>query len=374
MAMNAPVHTPSRPSIHRDAVEHIARGEHTQALVLLKSALARLEGERSSDALGDYIFGSALVQRLSPHTAAECSLYLERFNVPQIRLFNLLASAVPFVAWTTPIANQHLLDHLADAAAPTVIDIGIGTGRQIEALLRLAARDAAPTRMTVIGVEPSDWSLRLAQERVVAAGAEVGIAVDFVAICSTAEALSEAGWAQIAQACTSAPVINASFALHHIADDGQAQDQRTDVLRKLHALRPRTLVLAEPNVDHHEPDLLRRFDNCWAHFSVAFSVIDALGLAPEDRDALKASFFGREIHDILGNPEALRTERHETTAAWMDRLESAGFQLRQPFSLPPLRPGSITAHAERGRVSLNHGPVTLVSLLAGVPAAHALPA
>lgn len=54
-------------------------------------------------------------------------------------------------------------------------------------------------------------------------------------------------WHQIRQACTGRPMVNASLALHHIADDEDGADQRDAVLRHLRALNPALLVLAEPD-------------------------------------------------------------------------------------------------------------------------------
>src|SRR5690606_38558479 len=131
------------------------------------------------------VFGAALACRLSPAIADEANLYLTRFEVPQIHLFNLLAHEVPQVRLTTVIANrclmQGLMQGLANQAHCTIIDIGLGAGRQMIELL--AMMRAAPTthsrRVTLIGIDPSASSLALARENLRNVAERLGMVVDF---------------------------------------------------------------------------------------------------------------------------------------------------------------------------------------------------
>ena len=91
-----------------------------------------LEAVRRDDdprAVGYYVFGAALARRLSKDAAEEANLYLNRFDVPQIHLFNLLAHEVPQVGLTTVIANRCIAGAIEGSAHPTVIDVGIGTAQ-----------------------------------------------------------------------------------------------------------------------------------------------------------------------------------------------------------------------------------------------------
>jgi hypothetical protein len=140
------------------------------------------------------------------------------------------------------------------------------------------------------------------------------------------------------------------------------------VLERLHALHPRSLVLSEPDVDHLEPRFLARFRHCVAHFGAAFQLLDETPMAQAERDALKVGFFGREIVDVLGTPELLRSERHERAASWVQRLRSAGFALAPvEVALPPSPLPSLAAVALGARVALTVRGEPLVSILVARP-------
>ena len=79
------------------------------------------------------------------------NLYLSRFEVPQIHLFNVLGRAVPFVGLATRISNDAIMQALAAQLRPTLIDVGIGTGCQACLLLdSLAQPGRLPRRLTVM--------------------------------------------------------------------------------------------------------------------------------------------------------------------------------------------------------------------------------
>lgn len=322
-------------------------GGAASADAALRSLLDDLAGHEDPRCVGLYVFAAALARRLAGVAEQQANLYLSRFEVPQIHLFNLLGRAVPFVGLATRVANDAIVRAIGSAREATVIDVGIGTGRQICRLIEtLAALDCPPERLTIAGIEPADWALADAEREVMASGRRHGIAVRFVALQGTAEALAAADWQRLREACRGPVVVNASFALHHIADlDGC--DQRNQVLRRLHELQPVLLVLAEPDVDHLEPGLYDRFRNCWAHFGAVFRTLDRLDLAQADRDALKVGFFGREIADILSMPEGRRSERHESARSWLKRLTATGFDVRYDGDLPRAE----AAHAQAVRLA-----------------------
>ncbi len=355
---------------HADRLDHIAEtiagGANDQAERQLKELLADVERDRDPAAVGYYVFGAALARRLSRGAAEEANLYLNRFDVPQIHLFNLLAGEVPQVALTTVIANRRLASAIAGREHPVLIDVGIGTGRQMTGLLeQLAKTGALPKRITLVGIEPSDWSLDLAEANLRRAAESLGVELAFHRVCNVAEGLTRDDWGRLAELSHSRPAINASFALHHIADvDGR--DVRDDVLLRLRSLDPCVLVLSEPNVHHLERDFLRRFRHCTHHFGITFAVIDELPIDQRDKDALKVCFFGREIADILGNAEESRSERHESTASWLARLSAAGFAPSMDVELPPSS-AVIGVTRRDGYVTLDAGDEPLVAVMGAAP-------
>ena len=365
--------TPS-PSLNQlvaqlhEVAHRIGRAEGS-ASAALRSLMDQLQGHPDPRCTGLMVFASAMAERLADANVETANLYLRRFAIPQIELFNLLGKHVPMARMATQIANQVLAQSIIGEAHPTLIDVGIGTGRQFSALLDdLAGRSALPPALTIVGIEPAADALNQARLHLMTQAARLGVQLRFLGFPKAAEALGEDDLARIAGACHSAPAINAAFALHHIADDAQGRDQRNAVLRRLHALQPRCLVLAEPDVDHHEPRFFQRFRNCFAHFGAVFQVLDALPVRQAERDALKVGFFGREIADILGTPEGLRSERHESAAAWFQRLSATGFAVRTAGVALPASGHPAVAAEQRGlRVALTGGSDSLVSIFVAAP-------
>jgi GRAS domain family len=347
-----------------DVDSGVDSGTDTSADAALRSLMAQLQVHADPRCTGLFVFASALAQRLAGSASQEANLYLRRFAVPQIQLFNLLGRHVPMAALATRVANDTLAQAIAGQAHPTLIDIGIGTGRQFAMLLEdLASAGRLPQQLTVVGIEPSASALEEARATLTTVAARLAVDLHFHGFSASAEALTEGHWQAISEVCSARPVINASFALHHIADDAHGGEQRTDVLRRLRALQPACFVLSEPDVDHLEPRFLQRFRNCFAHFSAVFGVLDALPLAQADRDALKVGFFGREIADILGTPEPLRSERHEAAAAWLQRLSATGFALQRASApLPASSHASVTAKRHGDRVAIQAGSEPVVSI------------
>ncbi|WP_449063213.1 GRAS family protein [Planomonospora algeriensis] len=261
--------------------------------------------------------------------------YLRGDGRPQIDLFHLLAEHLPFVR-VGMLANAHLLDHLREHAAATVLSIGIGQGRQESALLAEAAARGLPLRrLVVIGVDPAADSLAAAEVALKRAGAEHGIEVAFHALPVATEELDEDAWTLIGR--SPRPLLaTASFALHHMVDPHPVQDARDVFLCRLRALEPAAVALCEPDSDHHQVSLPERFANSWRMFGTLFEAIDATPLTRTEHDAMKG-FFGREIIDIVGAAdERSRYERHEPTVTWLRRLRRCGFRTTVPVVTPEL--------------------------------------
>jgi GRAS domain family len=126
-------------------------------------------------------------------------------------------------------------------------------------------------------------------------------------------------------------LINASFALHHIKNNEQHPNIREDIFHFLHDFHPLAIFLSEPNSNHLDVNFVSRFENCLHHFDLVFKLINTLTISGDEKRALKL-FFGREINDIIGNPEELRSERHELANTWVDRLCKANFRLQDSFA------------------------------------------
>jgi hypothetical protein len=352
-------------------VDETLAGRHHGARRLLAHLVDELLGSHADD-LPYYIFASALSRRLDSDKAAEINLYLRRYQDPQISLFNLLAKHLPTVALAGPIANALLARFIGGQDEVTLLDIGIGSGRQETALLyALAAAGRLPRRLNVVAVEPDGDSLEEARASLRAAAGAVGVELRFHAVRKVVEELDEGDWARFA-AFDAPLVVHAAFAAHHVRCT-DASTARDDLFRRLRELDPDAVVLAEPSSNHHTACLRTRFDNAWRHFGLTFRLIDGLDVGDTESAAMKM-FFAREIDDILANAEEARCERHEPVEAWVERLRRAGFTPYADLAFArELRPGHVRIAPRDGYVGLDYADETLVAVIcatSGVPAAR----
>jgi hypothetical protein len=228
----------------------------------------------------------------------------------------------------------------------------------------LAERGLAPGRLTVIGVDPSVASLRQAERSL----RDTGVTLDFQPVPRFAEHMTGQDWDLVRRAPRPL-IMNAAFALHHLRDTASGADERTTFFRRLREAEADAVVLCEPDSDHHRAALPERFHNSWEHFHAVFRLIDALDVAPADRNAMKL-FFRREVADIVGTADdEQRYERHEPTAAWLARLRATGFlptpvpAVSVPEPVPPA-----TVRRDPDCVRLGFAGESLVAVIHAVPA------
>ncbi|MBT9315820.1 GRAS family protein [Leptothoe spongobia] len=344
-------------------VDLIAQQRMQTAQQQLNQLLDTINSSTDSDAITHLIFARALAEHLSDEVADKANLYLKPYEIPQIQLFNLLANQVPLVSLISQLAIGLLIDACDGRDEITLVDIGIGTGRQMVALLhQLANRARRLQRIHIIGIEPSEESLSLAKQAIATAAQQLELEVTFTEFCNGIENLDNQDWQHLRDRCDS-PIINASFALHHIRDQA-GQDVRTVMLQRLHQLNPTLIVLAEPNTDHLESDFRIRFQNCWRHYSNVFKMIDALAIDQQSKAGLKTCFFGREVVDVLKADNTARIERHETAQSWVNRLKQSGYTLKLPY-IDDLFNSSIftiQTHADH-YLNFDYNGVPLVSLI-----------
>jgi hypothetical protein len=318
-----------------------------------------------------YIFASALSKRLESDKAAEINLYLRQFEKTQISLFNLLAQHLPTVALAGPLANEVLAGYVGGQDEVTLLDVGIGSGRQEVALLyRLATQHLLPRKLNIIAIEPDAGSLLEAGSALAEAAETLGVELDFHPVHKVVEELDEEDWAMFGS--FGAPlVVLSAFAVHHVRS-APGQRARDELFHRLRALEPDAVVLCEPSSNHDSDSLLERFEASWHHFGLTFRIIDGLDVADREKAAMKM-FFAREIEDILANAEETRCERHEPVDAWVRRFRDAGFTPCGEWGiLMGEQPeGPVRIAPRDGYLGLDYGDETLVAILcatSGVPA------
>jgi SAM-dependent methyltransferase len=302
----------------REAAELMSAGKDEQARRVLRS-FPELRPARVGGDLLPLLFLQALGTRLNEPVTGEGNLYLREFATSQIDLFGLLGRAMPMVTRASEAANELLscLSGMADEL--TLVDIGIGKGRQMAQLLQsLAQSGRAPRSTRIVGIEPSLESLGHARVELESLAAKLKLKLEFHGFAASAEDLSVNDWRRISS-LSDHLVVNAAFALHHVRSD-----RKDAVMAEIAALRPLGFVLSEPHSDHETSDLVKRFEQAWNHYGLVFGVIDAQAVDSTVKNAMKVQFFAREIIDVVGTADNVRTERHETADMWLARLRKAG--------------------------------------------------
>lgn len=351
-------------------VHETLAGRTDNARALLADLVDGLDAGAHGEDLQYYIFASALSKRLESDKAAEINLYLRQFEKTQISLFNLLAQHLPTVALAGPLANEVLAGYMVGEDEVTLLDVGIGSGRQEVALLYLlAGQGRLPRRLNVVAIEPDAGSLLEAGSALADAAESLGVELEFVPVHKVVEELDEEDWRMFAS--FNAPLfVLGAFAVHHVRS-APGQAARDALFRRLRALEPDAVVLCEPSSNHDSSSLVERFEASWHHFGLTFRIIDGLEVDDREKAAMKM-FFAREIEDILANAEETRCERHEPVDAWVRRLREAGFTPCAEWSAVSRQgAGPVRVAARDGYLGLDYGDETLVAILcatSGVPA------
>lgn len=363
-------HTPaldiSKSAVLRTALRQILANRTERAYATLKKLTDRhLNMRQSPSDMLYHVFASALAKRLSAKVAEEMNLYLKQYEHSQIDLFNKVAGRFPFVGKTGQVANNYLALYIEGHEEVSLLDIGIGTGRQVVALLSLLeTKRSLPRKLNLYAIEPMADALELAKQSVAAQCTRLGVELNFHAYPRFVENISEKEWTSLIPPAGNL-LVNASFALHHIHG---CEAVRGHTLQKIRALRPLAVVLSEPDSDHFEPDVTIRFENCWEHFETIFTFIDELRLSEAETIQMKL-FFLREIEDIVGNREDSRFERHEKAEKWILRLGHAGFRMHtNPKAAEGLEPHplmKVTLHKDY--IGFDYRDKTLVAVICAVP-------
>lgn len=284
--------------------------------------------ESASQQLMGSLLTNAMNKRFQTGITHE-HIYLKNDETTQIQLFNILIEKFPFVKYSQLIANNAIVETIGEATEATLIDIGIGQGAQVLAIIELAKKLPNLKTLNIVGIEPFADALEKATANIIDAVREkVNFNIEFTAINEFVEEFDFSSLKHLPGTL----VVNASLALHHI----QSIQKREEVIAAIKKLNPAAFILIEPNVDHFEKDLSTRFMNCYHHYYNIFKVIDRLDIDQTDKTALKL-FFGREIDDVIGKAEEDRYEKHEEAITWIDRLERNGFTLQSSRLISPVK-------------------------------------
>jgi hypothetical protein len=353
------------------ALERDARDDLELESELLVRAMPDEDDEHG--ALAFRTFAESVLGRVRGTTDGGGNLYLEaRPPGAQLRAFELLRLRTPLIPFAYAAANRALVDVLERPGKVTIVDLGIGRGGQLCALIRHPAARRLITALHVVGIEPDSMAgtgagaLEIAHQGIVEAAQSVGLPATFHPISKRAELLEREDLERAG--LRGRVLVNAAFSLHHVAPNGQGLD-RTGVLGLLSRIGAEAVVLVEPDSNHDVDDLAVRFLYAYRHYrSVAHSLRQQL---PEADAALVWSqFFAPEVRNVIGFDGRLRTERHEESARWREHLAAAGWT--PETNLPDLVPQAAAPAGFRVRnrgygLSLSFNDVDLLTVLRARP-------
>ncbi len=268
------------------------------------------------------------------HLSAPLYVATPQAEDKQINVFDLVLRSVPPVEQVSRQALVRMLELYAGFDSFTHLNIGIGKGRfEVKMLEELAAsRGPLPHFIRIVGIDVDGQSLEEAGRDIRATAERLFPAttrVEYVSVCAFAEAVDASVWNGIREHDTNVLGAISAFTLHHIP----TAEKRSAVIRQVADCNPELFVLLEPDADHFTEHLPARLMNCFHLFDGIFKQVDQNELSPAEAQAIKYTFFGREIQDILSLREEKRSEKHERADVWAGRLQEAGFRL-QPVPAP----------------------------------------
>jgi GRAS domain family len=349
------------------AIEH---GGAAAAAQEAESLLRRMPDEDDGDgAAAVRTFAEALLGRIHKRSGSGGNLYLgARPPGAQLRAFELLRLRTPFIPFGYAAANRALLDAIREPVEVTLLDVGIGRGGQVRALLRNPWARRLIRSLHVIGVEPDSspdtgGALQTAQLNVLGAAHEAGIPATFAGIGKLAEQLSTDDLA--AARPRGLLLASCSFSLHHVGlPEHGAPRGRDEVLSTIRDAGFGAIVLLEPDTNHDEDDLALRFLYAYRHYGTLARSLHAT-LRASDAVLVWSEFFAEEIRNVIAHDGALRAERHEEADRWVERLAASGFTVDTPAELvaPSAAPaGFEVVHTGRA-ATLRYDGVSLLAVL-----------
>lgn len=327
------------------------------------------DDEDGSGAIAVRTFAEAILGRIRSTEGHAGNLYLgARAPGAQLRAFELLRLRTPLIPFAYAAGNRAILEAVEPGSDVTLIDVGIGRGGQLRALLRNPVARRAFRSVHVIGVEPDSstttgaGALETAEQNVLSAGQEVGIPTEFTGIAKTAEDLTTSDL--VAAGLVGQVVATSSFCLHHL--DVERSGGRAGVLSLLRDVGASAVVVVEPDSNHYEDDLAIRFLHAYRHYRTIARSLHGM-LAPADASLVWSEFFAPEVHNVISHDGPARTERHEESSRWAERIEQAGFRLDALADVLPqsAAPPGFQVQAHGVAFCLSYQSVSLLAVLRG---------
>ncbi|CAN6249845.1 unnamed protein product [Urochloa humidicola] len=352
-----------------EAAVALADGNHEAAathLTALKRA-ANQHGDAEQRLIAMMV--AALSSRIVPTAAALAQQFDELRGAEQRAGSLLLHDISPCFRLALHAASAAIVEAVGDHRAIHLVDFDVSFQQHKALIQYLADRRVPGTSLKVTAVtDPSSPFVKSLSATLPAIGEQLkllaeraGIEYRFTVVSCRAAEL-DASRLCCAPGNGEALAVNLAFALSHVPDESVSPaNPRDELLRRVRALGPQVVALAEQELNTNTAPLAARFTDACAHYGAILESLDAtLGRDSAEKKARAEAALARKAANAVGREGADRLERCEVFGKWRARFGMAGFR---PVALGagiadqvaarvgPAPPG-ITVRAENGVLRL----------------------
>ncbi|KAJ8771256.1 hypothetical protein K2173_026433 [Erythroxylum novogranatense] len=315
--------------------EAVACRDKTYALTLLSELRSNTLVFGSSFQRVASCFVQGLAERLSLlQTLGSIEIVEPVMNIMDVasdrkeEALSLVYEICPHIRFGHFVANSSILEAFEGESYVHVVDLGMTLGlpygHQWRRLLQILATRAAkqPNQLRITSVGLCVERFRVIGDELEKYAKELGIDLEFTVVESNLENLRPE---DIKIKDGEVLVVNSILQLHNVVKESRGA--LNYVLRIIHKLSPKVLVLVEQDSNHNGPFFLGRFMEALHYYSAIFDSLDAM-LPKYDtrRTKIEQFYFAEEIKNIVSCEGPSRVERHERVDQWRRRMSRAGFQ------------------------------------------------
>ncbi|KAI3785841.1 hypothetical protein L1987_44967 [Smallanthus sonchifolius] len=240
----------------------------------------------------------------------------------------LVYEVCPHIQFGHFVANLTILEVLEGESFVHVVDLGMTLGlphgHQWRGLLESLANHHRQSlrRIRITAVGPCVNRFHVIGDELEAYAHELGINLEFSYVESSLENLKPE---DIKTYENEVLVVNSILQLHCVVKESRGA--LNSVLKIIHELSPKILILVEQDSSHNGPFFLGRFMEALYYYSAIFDSLDAMLPKYDTRRAkVEQFYFAEEIKNIVSCEGPNRVERHERVDQWRRRMSRAGFQ------------------------------------------------
>ncbi|WCJ36217.1 GRAS family transcription factor family protein [Euphorbia peplus] len=335
----------------RDEEGHADGMRLVQLLIACAEAVACRDKTHASALLSELrssvlVFGSSFqrvascfVQGLADRLSLVQPLGTVGFIVPMMNIMDvasdkkeealrLVYEICPHIRFGHFVANLSILEAFEGESFVHVVDLGmtlgLSHGHQWRHLIQSLATRAGkpPSRLRITSVGLCIGRFRTIGDELMEYAKEFGINLEFRVVESNLENLK---LTDINRSDGEVVVVNSILQLHCVVKESRGA--LNSVLRIIHSLSPKLLVLVEQDSSHNGPFFLGRFMEALHYYSAIFDSLDTMLPRYDTRRAkMEQFYFAEEIKNIVSCEGPARVERHEKVEQWRRRMSRAGFQ------------------------------------------------